>query len=184
MYEAEYQDYTLLVNAFDYVDEFGIKAIAMDLKKWSTVESEQDWCDRISTFLQFPEILSLERIILFYSESDICQDKLAFSKSMTEDFVTRSDSPLSVIRDDAIRELIQTDERFSSCTVEDWKLPKFDFVLRSEWRQWLGTWADRHDTCLHKIPYIRSLKYRIPGYRCDLERARWRLKGLLRWPWR
>ena len=154
----------------------------MDLDRWSTVESDYDWIDRISTFLQFPEILTLERIVLFYSDAEICPQKLAMTRSMTEDFVARSDNPLFVLRYDAIRKLIQMDHRFEGRTVEDWKMPEFEFVLKSEWRQWSGIWADTHDTCLQKIPYMKSLKYRIPSYRCELDHAKWRMKRTLHWP--
>lgn len=180
-YDGWTRDYALLVEAFGYVDMFGIKTIAMDLDKWSSVETEYEWCDRISTFLKFPEILTLERIVLFYSESNMCSEKLALTRSMTGDFVTFSDSPLSVIRDDAIRKLIRTDNRFEGCAVENWKMPTFEFVLKSEWRKWSGIWADTHDTCLHSIPYMRTLRYRIPSYRCELDHAKWRMKGLLHW---
>lgn len=58
----------------------------MDLDKWATVESENNWPDQLASFLQFPDLYILEKIILFYS--DVCPGKLALTKSTITDFST------------------------------------------------------------------------------------------------
>ncbi|KAK0100692.1 hypothetical protein ONS95_007144 [Cadophora gregata] len=181
IYGASSPDSTLLANAFTFVKQCGIKSIALDLDKWSTVESEHDWGSRICEFFYFREMLTLEKVILYYSDSDMCPERLALCKFMTDAFVSRSKSHLSIIRDDAIRESIQTEEKFADCTVEEWKLPKFEFVLKSEWRQWSGVWADMRGNCLHKVPYARRVRYQIPSYRCEWDYAKWLLEEFLHW---
>ncbi|KAH9217968.1 hypothetical protein DL95DRAFT_521789 [Leptodontidium sp. 2 PMI_412] len=85
-YQGESQEFTLLCKGLNFVRQIGAKTIAMDLDKWATVESENNWPDQLASFLQFPDLYTLEKIILFYS--DVCPGKLALTKSTITDFST------------------------------------------------------------------------------------------------